>query len=162
MTGLAIVILAAVLLEGIAAIQYNYTRGVLERNLEKQVLIILRASAMRLDGNLNATMAQSRNQIWHAQQHLDDPDYMETLVTNLVKYGTDRVIGAGVAFRPFYYPQKGRWFEPYANRQGSSISVEQIGSARHDYLQMEFYQTGIKGDTLKWTTPYMDKVGAKG
>ena len=44
-TGLIIVILAAVLLEGIAAFQYNYTRGMLERNLEKQVLIMLRASA---------------------------------------------------------------------------------------------------------------------
>lgn len=38
-TGLAIVIVAALLLETIAAIQYYHTRGVLERNLEKQVLI---------------------------------------------------------------------------------------------------------------------------
>ena len=37
---------------------------------------------MRLDGNLNATVEHASNQIWHAQQRLDDPDYMETLVKN--------------------------------------------------------------------------------
>lgn len=39
---------------------------------------------------------------------------METLVTNLVKNGNGRVRGAAVAFLPDYYPQKGRWYEPYA------------------------------------------------
>ena len=81
-TGMAIVILAVVLLEVIAAIQFYYTRNTLERNLEEQVLIMLRSSAMRLDGNLNATVEHASNQIWHAQQRLDDPDYMETLVKN--------------------------------------------------------------------------------
>lgn len=40
------------LLEAIATFQYYNTRGMLERNLEKQILIMLRASAMRLDGNI--------------------------------------------------------------------------------------------------------------
>ena len=62
-TGLAIVVLAAVVLESIAAVQYYYTRGMLERNLEAQVLMTLRASAMRLDGNLNSTVAQVMNQV---------------------------------------------------------------------------------------------------
>ena len=52
---------------------------------------------MRLDGNLNATVEHASNQIWHAQQRLDDPEYMETLVTNLVKDGHGRVRGAALA-----------------------------------------------------------------
>lgn len=39
--------------------------------------------------------------------------------------------------------------------------MEQIGSANHDYLQSEFYLTGIKGDTLKWGNSYQDDAGAK-
>lgn len=160
-TGLAIVIVAALLLETIAAIQYYHTRGVLERNLEKQVLIMLRSSAMRLDGNLNATVAQASNQIWHAQQHLNDPEYIESLILDLVKNGKPRISGAAVAFRANYYPQKGRWYEPYAYWQGDTVVLEQIGSADHDYFQMDFFKPCIKGDTLKWTLPYMDEVGAE-
>lgn len=161
-SGLVIVILAAVLLEAIAAIQYYYTRGLVERNLEQQVLIMLRASAMRMDGILNATVGQSLNQVWHAQQHLDDPDYIETLVRNLVKDQGSKVVGAAVAFSPYYYPQKGRWYEPYAHREGDTVSVEQIGSAEHDYHQLDFFQTCMRGDTMKWSEPYLDAEGARG
>lgn len=85
---------------------------------------------------------------------------METLATNLVKDKGNIVVGAAVAFRPYYYPQKGRWYEPYARQHGDSISVEQIGSAAHDYFQTEFFQACMRGDTLKWGTPYMDYQGA--
>lgn len=159
-TGLLIVILAAILLEGIAALQFYYTRNVVENNLEEQVLIMLRSSAMRLDGNLNAVVAQASNQIWHAQQHLDDPGYIETMVSDLVKNGGQKMHGAAVAFCPNYYPQQGRWFEPYAHWQGDSVTVEQIGSATHDYHNMEFYKGAISGDTLEWSLPYADEVGA--
>ena len=160
-TGLVIVILAAVLLEAIAAIQFYYTRGVVERNLEEQVLIMLRSSAMRLDGNLNSIVSQASNQLWHAQQHLDDPRYMETMVTNLVKDGYPKVEGAAIAFRADYYAEKGRWYEPYAHWEGDTISVEQIGSAKHDYFNLEFYKGAIRGDTMHWGKPYMDETGAE-
>ena len=59
-SGLVTVVLAALLLEAIAAIQYRYTRGMMERNLEQQVLIMLRASAMRMDGNLPLSTVHDR------------------------------------------------------------------------------------------------------
>ena len=160
-SGLVTVVLAALLLEAIAAIQYRYTRGMMERNLEQQVLIMLRASAMRMDGNLNSTVGQAMNQVWHAQRHLDDPGYMETMVSSMVENGGSKVVGVAVSFTPGFYPQKGRWYEPYAHRQGDSVVVEQIGSAQHDYTQLELFQTCMRGDTMKWSTPYLDADGAK-
>ena len=161
-TSLAIVILAAILLETIAAIQYYYTRRMLERNLEDKVLITLRASAMRMDGYLNASVSQALNQTWHAEQHLNNPAYIETMVRNLVKDEGSKVVGAAVAFRPYYFAQKGRWYEPYAHREGSTVRLEQIGSENHDYEKQAFYQAGIKGDTMKWSVPYKDNDGARG
>lgn len=160
--GLVIVVLAAILIEAIAALQYNNTRNMLESDLEQQVLIMLRSSAMRLDGILKSVVAQASSQIWHAQQRLGDPKYVETMAANLVKNGNHKVVGAAVAFRPDYYPQKGRWYEPYAHWQGDTISVEQIASAQHDYTQLEFYRGSIGGDTIQWSKPYMDREGAGG
>lgn len=158
--GVTIVVLAAVVLEVIAALQYYHTREMMERNLEKQVLMMLRTEAMRLDGNLMSCVRQSLNQLWHAQQHLDDPQYMKSLVANLVKDEGDKVTGAAVAFRPDYFPQEGRWFELYARQHGDTVSVEQIGSEQHDYFQTDFYRRCMGGDTVKWSTPYMDAEGA--
>ncbi|MBP5514382.1 MAG: SpoIIE family protein phosphatase [Bacteroidaceae bacterium] len=160
-SGLVIIILAAIVLEAISAFQYYYTRGMLERKLEEQMLILLQVSAQRMDGIMRETASATYNQLWHAQQHLDDADYMETLVRNMVMIDDDKIVGAGVAFRPYYFADKGRWYEPYARREGDSIVVLQIGSAQHNYFTREFYQTCIKGDTIKWSTPYVDNEGAK-
>ena len=109
-TGLIIVILAAILLEGISAFQYYYTRDMLERKLELLVLIQLNTSTQRLDGIMEMTEMSANNLAWHAEQHLDDPEYMDTLVYNLVKSNGNYIVGAAVLFRPNYYPGKGYWF----------------------------------------------------
>jgi len=156
-----VVILAAILLEAISGFQYYYTRGMLERNLEQQILTGLTISAYRMDGIMNGAATSVYNQVWNAERHLDDPDFMETLVYNLVYNESDMIIGAAIGFRPYFYPQKGYWYELYARQWSDSISVTQIGSAQHDYFSREIYQTAIKGDTLKWSVPYLDNEGAK-
>jgi len=47
-TGLIVIILAAVLLQVISAIQYHHTRGLLEEELEKSALRDLITSALRI------------------------------------------------------------------------------------------------------------------
>ena len=160
-TGLLVIILAAILLEGISALQYYYTRNMLERDLEEQVLLLLRASAQRMDAIMRDVSIAASNQVWHAQEHLDDPSYMETLVSNLVTHESDKIVGAAIAFSPDYYPSKGHWYEPYSRHEGDSVITTQIGSAQHNYFSSEFYLTCMKGDTLKWSTPYLDSEGAK-
>ena len=160
-TGLLVIILAAILMEGISALQYYYTRNMLERDLEEQVLLLLRASAQRMDAIMRDVSIAASNQVWHAQEHLDDPSYMETLVSNLVTHESDKIVGAAIAFSPDYYPSKGHWYEPYSRHEGDSVITTQIGSAQHNYFSSEFYLTCMKGDTLKWSTPYLDSEGAK-
>ena len=161
-TGLIIVILAAILLEGISAFQYYYTRDMLERKLELLVLIQLNTSTQRLDGIMEMTEMSANNLAWHAEQHLDDPEYMDTLVYNLVKSNGNYIVGAAVLFRPNYYPGKGYWFEPYARHRNDTVTLEQIGSSQHDYTKSELYQTCMRGDTLRWNMPYLDAEGAQG
>lgn len=65
-------------------------------------------------------------------------------------------------FVPNYFPDKGRWYEPYASRQADgSISVKQIGSASHDYFRTEWYINGIKSENGYWSDPYYDDSGAR-
>ena len=156
-----VIILAAILLQVISAIQYHSTRVMLERNLEERVLTQLIVSNARMDGIMGNVESLVYNQTWHIQQNLDNPEYLETLVYNLVRNDGNIIVGAAIAFRPNYYADRGYWYEPYAREINDSIVLEQIGSAQHDYTSMDIYQQGIKGDTLKWTTPYLDAEGAQ-
>ena len=54
------------------------------------------------------------------------------------------------------------WTEENSARLEDSISYEQLASIeRHDYTKTNFYQMCMRGDTVNWTTPYLDREGAK-
>ena len=160
-TGLTIVILAGLLVQGISAFQYHYTRSMIEYYMDLQVSVQLRMASLRMDTIMKGVEVLASNQVWHVQQHLDDPDYLEKILYNLVNSGGGNLSGAGIAFRPNYYASKGYWYQPYAQRKGDTVIVKQIGSEVHDYVSKDFYETCIKGDTLKWNMPYMDAEGAQ-
>ncbi len=159
---LIVIILAAVLLEVISAIQYRYTRGLLEEELEKSALQDLMTSALRIQEIVVKAEVGVSSQVWHTQRHLDDPDYMNMLVASMAQDGGANIVGAGIGFKPYYYPSKGELFEVYGRQIKDSVEVEQIASEQHDYTQTDFYQIAMRGDTVKWTPPYLDAEGAKG
>ena len=70
---LIVIILAAVLLQVISAIQYQYTRGLLEDELEKSALQDLMTSALRIQESVVEAEVGVSSQVWHTQRHLDDP-----------------------------------------------------------------------------------------
>ena len=159
---LIVIILAAVLLELISAIQYRYTRGLLEEELEKSALQDLMTSALRIQEIVVKAEVGVSSQVWHTQRHLGDPDYMNMLVASMAQDGGANIVGAGIGFKPYYYPSKGELFEVYGRQIKDSVEVEQIASEKHDYTQKDFYQIAMRGDTVKWTPPYLDAEGAKG
>ena len=159
---LIVIILAAVLLELISAIQYRYTRGLLEEELEKSALQDLMTSALRIQEIVAKAEVGVSSQVWHTQRHLDDPEYMNMLVASMAQDGGDNIVGAGIGFKPYYYPSKGKLYEVYGRETEDSVEVEQIASEQHDYTQTDFYQIAMRGDTVKWTPPYLDAEGAKG
>lgn len=159
---LIVIILAAVLLEVISAIQYRYTRSLLEEELEKSALQDLMTSALRIQEIVVKAEVGVSSQVWHTQRHLDDPDYMNMLVASMAQDGGANIVGAGIGFKPYYYPSKGELFEVYGRQIKDSVEVEQIASEKHDYTQKDFYQIALRGDTVKWTPPYLDAEGARG
>lgn len=160
-TGLVVIIVAAVLLEALSAIQYNFSHSQLEKALEHNALMNLTTSALRVQEVLSTAEIAVNNELLHAEESLDDPDYMYTIITNLVSNDEDNLDGAFVCFKPNYFPSKGYWYEPYARQRDGKIDVVQIGSADHDYTQRDYYRAAMRGDTIAWSQPYMDEDGAR-
>ena len=161
LTGLTIIILAAVLLEGISGVQYFLTRRHMENELEKRAESELTLKAILIKSNLNSAEALMRNCLWKIEAHLDQPDSVYTTMDRFVRLNP-KMRGAGVCFVPYYYPQKGRLFEVYARRTPSGeVETEQIGSSTHDYSQYDFYQQAHNPEAGIWVEPYYDREGAR-
>ena len=160
-TGLAVIVMAAVFMEAILAFQYNYARNELEKELESSAMMNLTASSLRIQEVLSNAESVLSSQILHAERHVRDSRYMRMLIREIVQYDEDNLIGAVVAFRPYYYPEYGYWCELYARQTDSTIVIEQIGSPEHDYFQRDFFLSCMAGETFSWTKPYYDGEGAQ-
>ena len=92
--------------------------------------------------------------------HLATPE----LVLSTMEYELNvnrHVYGCGIGFVEDFYPEVGRWYEPYALNEGGKITMKIIGSEAHDYFQAEWYTKGLASSEGVWSTPYLDEEGGE-
>ena len=100
----------------------------------------------------------TKSSIRHMEQVVALPDKVyEALEYELNCH--PHIAGFFCAFEAGYFPEKGRWYEPYAVRQGDSIVRRQVGSSEHDYLNIEWYRRALASDDGYWSEPYRDETG---
>ncbi len=158
---LAVLITAALLIETTAAVQYAFTAGGIRREAQNRAEAELKQTSLHIQNVTTAVEVAVDNMVWAIEKSLDEPDSIYTVLRRLVEQNST-IVGCGVGFIGDYYPEKGRWFEPYVfeNKDGS-IEVKQIGSASHNYLEASWYLTGLVADPGAWTEPYYDDAGAR-
>ena len=95
-----------------------------------------------------------------AEYALDDPDAMFE-IAGYITDANQRIMGAGIAFKEDYYPEKGHWYETYVGYQNGSDTLvsRQIGSEEHDYFQMDWFKQGMAAKEGFWSNPYFDNAG---
>ena len=115
-------------------------------------------SISRLLSNVETAVV---NNIRDIEEVLYKPDEIRIVFEEILMRNPD-VFGCGIGFKPDYYPQKGRWFEPYMKqgRHGEMV-YEQIGGEHHNYLEMEWFRKPMTTGEAYWTQPYRDETGAE-
>lgn len=121
------------------------------KNTERMILIRM--------GKIETTVNATRPMVEYA---LDDPDAMFDITRHIAE-SSSRIMGAGIAFKADYYPEKGHWYETYVGyHYGCDTFVsKQLGSAKHDYLQMDWFKKGLMSPSGYWSDPYFDNAGGK-
>ena len=99
MSGLSIIILAAILLELISAVQYYYSHNVLERELEHRAETELTLKAIIIKGTLHKTEQMLRDYSWDIFNSLDVPDSVVSELHFLVDKNRE-ILSSGMAFVP--------------------------------------------------------------
>lgn len=160
-SGLWIIIVAAVVLEGTACLQYFSSQNAIKREIEQRAKTELRKAELEIEKHTIEMEAAAKVLAMLAEKHLNCPDSIYA-ATRAVVATIDNTSSVAVAFVPGYFPKQGTYFEPCSSRiSEDSIFTRQIGSAEHDYTQMEWYQNGLKIDSCWWCEPYLDDSGSK-
>jgi len=158
---LTLIIGAAILLELTSGVMYYSAQHIIHKTVERLTEREMNAIYLSIRNKLAEVEVIVDNMSWVVANDLDEPEEMYSITRRLVE-NNPSILGGTVSFIPNYFPQKGRLFEPYAVRRADgTIETMQLGSATHDYTQMEFFTAPIAKNAGCWCEPYYDKDGAK-
>ena len=159
--GLWIILVAAVALEAISCTMYFTSRAAIRHEAELRAKTELRRAELEIDVHAIEMETAAKGLAQLAEKHINQPDSIFSATRLAVKMLRTNTSMA-VAFVPDYFPNRGRYFEACSSRiSKDSIYTRQIGSDRHDYTQMEWWQNGFVHDSCWWSEPYLDNSGSQ-
>ena len=150
---LILILLTALLLELVAALQYTYTRNLLIKEEERITRMELTMESEVVLHTLEEAELSMYENEWSVKESLAHPDSLFGAVGRMIESNSS-VAGACIAVLPDYYPEKGRLFEPYAHREEGRILVDQIAGPDHDYTLGPYFQQALREETEFWSDPY--------
>jgi len=154
MSRVGIVVLAAVLVELISIVQYERVRRIMLEDMEIRGRLALGRLTDKIQSTLQITETTMRENLWDVRHSIVHPDSVFPAMVRLID-NNPHVEGGFVAFTPYYYPSKGRLFEPYAAKQGDgTYRVVQLGGPDHDYTQNDEYIWIMDHQAPCWSDPY--------
>ena len=152
-TSLIIIIAAALLLQGILAVQYYYTRSLLADELEKRAESELSVKAVIIKNSLNLSENTLKGHIWDLKRNLFHPDSSYNVLDWVLTYHSN-LTGCWVTYVPDFFPEKGRLFEPFIWWNQGKMSRTDVAAEGYDYTQNRYYKAVYASNTPMWTDAY--------
>ena len=159
--GLTVIIVAALLLELTTGGIYYNSQNIIQRTVVKLMERENNALFLCIRNKLADVEVTLDNMAWVVTDDLANPDSLTRDTYQLVEHNPT-ILGCCIACVPNYFPQYGRWFEPYSiHRSDGTIETKLLGSASHDYTKLEFFTIPTTTGRSHWSEPYLDSDGAK-
>ena len=157
---LVTVIVALATLEATFLIQYYFSRKTIYEEATRRAEGLLNRTNLQITDVLDQVEATVRNNVWPVRKTLATPDSLWALVHRIVDCNPN-VYGTCIALTENYYPKKGRFFAPYAYRNGERIDTVQLGKASYGYPEKEWFVKALETGNGYWSEPYYDEGGGE-
>jgi len=145
----------------ITAIISNVTRQTVLSDTEAHVKSRMEIANRHINSVLVGVEVAVANTVPEVKEQLSKPDQLYNIVRRLLELNPD-IIGSAIAFEPGYFPEKGKYFSPYAYRSAdSTILTKQLGTTDYEYHDMEWYKMPKQLGHNHWSEPYFDTGGGE-
>ena len=115
---------------------------------------ILNLASEKIAKTIRGMEMNAMNEFDEVEKHLDSPESVIAALESKTSLNPE-VRGYFAAFEPNYFPEEGKWFEPYVHHVDTNeFEVRQVGSARHNYFKSDWYIHAKKSNESFWSEPY--------
>ena len=116
---------------------------------------VMNVASEKIAKTVSGMEMNAMNVFDEVQKHMDTSEAVIDALKSKTNLNPD-VRGYFAAFELDYFPEKGKWFEPYVHQTDSSgeFQMTQVGSARHNYTKSDWYIKAKELQTSFWSDPY--------
>ena len=150
-----VVMFAAVIFIAALGIFFYQAREAVRQEAINRATQILDKTSLRVEGILNRVEVATDMTQWLVQRHPNNPDSMFVYSQGMLLNNPD-FYNCSIAFEPYYFKEKGRYFSAYTKFDLDSLRTIQGGSDYYQYFYMDWYLMPTLLDRPCWTEPYMD------
>lgn len=146
---------------GVALLLSFFGLGIMIVHMRDRYFDVIDVTSERVEKMLSAVEISAVNNVDEVQLSLGHSSQVFDALDKELKLNP-HLVGCAVAFVPDFFPDRGRWFEPYVMRTGNgTLRRMDIGSPSHDYHKSPWFVKGMQTDSAFWSEPYVDDAGAK-
>ena len=150
-----VVLFAAVIFIAALSFLFYQSREAVRQEAISRATQILDKTSLHVEGILNRVEVASNMTKWLVLRHPDRADSMFVYSRGMLLNNPD-FYNCSIAFEPYYFEGKGRYFSAYTKHVGDSIRTIQGGSDNYQYFFMDWYLMPTLLDKPCWTEPYID------
>ena len=150
-----VVFFAAIIFNVALGFLFYQARETVRQEAVSRATQILDKTSLRVEGILNRVEVASNMTKWLVQRHPDKADSMFVYSRGLLQNNPD-FYNCSIAFEPYYFKDKGRYFSAYTKHIGDSLRTIQGGSDSYQYFFADWYLMPQLLEKPCWTEPYMD------
>lgn len=155
---LSLLILTATAVIFTAAFGYNYiySRNQTLKNVETNAQNLTLAAVSRIETVLRG-VEKDPSYLAHAlSENKFDRRALLGRIEVLLNTNPD-IFGSAVAFEPYTFDPKSRYFAPYYYRDGGSLKLIYLGNKLYQYFFWDWYQIPKELERAVWSEPYFDE-----
>ncbi len=150
-----VVFFAAVIFNVALGFLFFQAREAVRQEAINRAMQTLDKTSLYVESILNRVEVATGMTEWLVQRHPDVADSMFVYSQGMLLNNPD-FYNCSIAFEPYYFKEKGRYFSAYSKHIGDSIRTIQGGSDNYQYFYMDWYLMPTLLDHPCWTEPYVD------
>ena len=153
---LRIMMVVLTMMAVIAGVVYLTVSEYMDDEAEKRFQIVVTRAYREVQRRLSEVFVANVNNVHEIERDIDDPDRLYDHLERIVRQNP-YIASCRLLFVPDYYPEKGRYFVPFATADTADVvSVMRIDSLYHDYNEEDWFVERLESDSADWVDPYFE------
>ncbi|MDD3119691.1 MAG: cache domain-containing protein, partial [Victivallales bacterium] len=139
---------------------HQVTKKLILANIEENARNLCEATAYKIDQPFVVAAAQAREMAGVLENTAPTRDELKQLLLYYLAESPSYIYGAAIAFEPFHFDPKQKFFSPYVyRRQDRDPVFTFLGNDNYNYFIMDWYHIPKELQRPVWSEPYHDEGG---